>query len=281
MTSVSNPSPSVKAVLVECLNYSPRFDEGKTPPVTFEDRLGDNFDGNAAREVDDSVHEIAAREIAEAYQWCATRFPLSIRSESKTRFERSICEISVGHSVHPDRLLSASSPDLPGVIFMAAGWPVNCHHRVGSLIAHESVHQALYVRESESTPVRRNSLGYSPWKKSVRPGRWVWHAYWTFACQLALLADSLLEDRSLQSRDIHLVRFIADMDARVAICLYSLELFDIVSDEELNRCTKTRSILDDLSVGLSCISGYDDARAAASNATRVEFTCWAEATLAR
>lgn len=265
----------VEAVVKLSLGYVPETTEGCRPSVLFADRLGETLDSTAARPVDSGKsREVAREQLLGALEWCACRFPLSMRAGSNPCLG-SIHEINLGRSVRPGRLLSSSSPDLAGVVFLAAQWPLLFEHRVASIIAHESIHQALYLRETCDFPVRGRSLGYSPWKDTGRPGRWVWHAYWTFSCQVALLMKAVVEDPSLQDIDVNLVKFVADMDAKVGLCLYSLSLFDIVSETELARCQEARSVLDGMATTLAEVSRFDQERVAAVDRAHSRLASWA------
>jgi HEXXH motif-containing protein len=222
---------------------------------------------------------VVRRQLAEAYAWCAARFPLSVRAPGGDGSVRSVSLLIVGHSRQRARLLSFSSPQAPGQVFIAADWPLSSPYRLASLLAHEDIHQALYVREAESSPVRPRSLGYSPWKGTVRPGRWVWHAFWTFTCQAALLGESLTRDRSLLERDPTLSRFVAEMMARVGVCLESLQIFDIVTTEELDRCRRAGSMLDQVADRLGGIPDFDQVRASARDGVSADFRDWATSQL--
>lgn len=268
--------PGLPSVLSECLGYLPKYFQQEVPPLSFGDSKT-NFDDRGARTVADEQRTVVSQQLAEAYAWCASRFPLSIRRPQANNMEPSITGFTVGHSKDQHALLSSSSPQAPGLVFMAADWPLKSPYRLASLIAHESIHQALYLREFESSPVRAGSLGYSPWRGTLRPGRWVWHAFWTFTCQSTMLSESLLRDQSILRDDPALLRFIADMVARVSVCLYSLELSSVVSAREFERCSHAVSILNDLFERLAVVQDFDEIRTVARNAAFDGFQLWARA----
>jgi hypothetical protein len=261
-----------EAILRECLGHLPEYDDGNTPQLRFG-YAGTNFDDLGASIVPPEHRANVTRQLFEAYTWCAHRFPLSIASAAGTR--PSIVELIVAHSRHENEVLSASSAQAPGVVFMAADWPLHSPYRLASLIAHESIHQALFVREQEASPIRSRSSGYSPWKKTLRPGRLVWHAFWTFTCQSAMLGETLTSDRSLLDNDPDLPGFLTDMEARISVCLQSLELFEIVSSAEMERCTSAFARLGDLFRDLASMPGIQQLRTHAGEAAFAEYERWA------
>lgn len=261
------------AMISKTLGYLPERLDLVMPPLSFE--LGNNFrDFNCGSVLQENRLSVAA-QLREAFVWCASRFPLSFRNGSDNHLQRSVLEFVVGHSKHHDELLSASSAQAPGVVLMSADWPLKSYYRLGSLIAHESVHQALFAREGTLSPVRPRSLGYSPWKNSLRPGRLVWHSFWTFACQFTMLGESLLKDNSLRQIDPKLTEFLGDMEARVLVCLNSLEIFDLVSSNEMEQCKCALSILNDVSEGLLAFSEYGQTLDIAKDSAFEEFQMWA------
>lgn len=272
-----NCSPTyarLEEILDECLGYLPEYVDGETPCLSFG-YFSTNFEDLGAKIVANEQRTDVGQQLTEAYVWCTDRFPLSVRTHVTHEMKRSIVRFIVGHSKHEDEVLSASSAQAPGVVFIAAEWPVRSPYRLASLIAHEGIHQALFIRELESSPVRHGSLGYSPWKNTLRPGRMVWHAFWTFTCQTAMLAESLLTDPSLLSRDPRLTDFLADMEARISVCLYSLELSNIVSSCEFERCNRAFGILSGLFRELARLPKFDQAQVEAGHVARAEFEMWA------
>ncbi|MFD4357467.1 hypothetical protein ACFWPX_33320 [Nocardia sp. NPDC058518] len=158
---------------------------------------------------------------------------------------------------------------------MAADWPLTSPYRFASLITHEGIHQALFIRELEDSPVRPGSSGYSPWKKTLRPGRLVWHAFWTFTCQLVMLCESLQLDQRLIARDPSLFSFLADMEARISVCLDSLKLTEVVTPKEFERCTSAFNILTGLIEELLVLPTFRKSRADAGDDVFGEFNNWA------
>lgn len=261
-----------EAILREGLGYLPDYAGAGTPQLRFG-YTGTNFVDLGASIVPPQQRADVSRQLLEAYTWCAQRFPLSITSAAGTR--PSILELIVAHSRHENEVLSASSAQAPGIVFMAADWPLRSPYRLASLIAHECIHQALFVREREASPVRRGSSGYSPWKRSLRPGRLVWHAFWTFTCQSAMLGETLMRDRSLLDHDPGLPGFLTDMGARIAVCLQSLELFEIVPATEMERCTGAFTRLGDLFGDLVCVPGMEQLRTQSDTSAFAEYERWA------
>lgn len=199
------------------------------------------------------------REVAQAYTWCAERFPPAVHlgsAQDRARAAPTISRLTIGMARHSKELLSSSSPQSPGDVFLAACWPLSRPHRLGSLIAHEAVHQALYGRERTASPLRPGALGYSPFRLTVRPGRWVWHAFWTFVLQCALLTESVAAEPGMIIADPTLLPFIQHMAARVGVCRYSLEIFRVVDSEELERCRICEDLLQDAVLSVSMAHGY-------------------------
>ena len=228
------------------------------------------------RETSPLEQEIISSQICQVFQWCIERFPLCIRKESKN-IEQSITEFIIGYSLHKDELLSASSAQALGVILLSAPWPLKTPYRLASLIAHESMHQALYYREFENSPVRPSSLGYSPWKNCIRPGRLVWHSFWTFICQFVMLGENALKDQNLMNIDTSLAHFIADMQARIMICYESLKEFKILNSNEVIQCDHAIQILNNVGYSLAEFSEYKlQLRIAEENAFK-DYSHWAKA----
>ncbi|KUJ69491.1 hypothetical protein ACZ90_11465 [Streptomyces albus subsp. albus] len=274
MTGTADGSPTLDVVR-SCLGYVPEFVGHEFPPVYFDGRVGGNFEGSDAEAVRDESRATVRRQVAHAYSCCVERFPLSVRNRSTGDVQPTVTAFSVGRSTGSGMLLSASSPQAPGVIFLAADWPLSNPYWLASLIAHESTHQALYFREAESSPVRPSSLGYSPWKRTLRPGRWVWHAFWTFSCQLAMLGEALATEQQLLADEPPLVVFVADMQARVELCLRSLIDSNIVISPEIGRCQAALNTLDRLTGGLP--PGFAQAKETARSAVFEEYREWADA----
>lgn len=269
----------MEAILKECVGYVPQYVGTELPVLNFGYH-GTNFADLGAYLVRDELKADVGGQLAEAYRWCASRFPLSLRSHLTGDLERSISKFIVGHCVHKDEMLSASSAQALGVVFMAADWPLKTPFRFGSLVAHETIHQVLFHREVTDSPVRPGAVGYSPWKKTLRPGRMVWHAYWTFTCQSGLLAESMLASPVIVDADPGLVSFLADMEARTSVCLYSLEFSDIIRVDELERCKAASFLLRGLLCDLTgVVPELDSVRGQAAEEAFGEFERWASGLL--
>lgn len=183
-----------------------------------------------------------AAQIASAFAWAAARFPLALRvpggetADPGRREIRAIARLKVARSARPGEYVTASSPHRPQQVFIAAPWPLPTLFRLASLFVHEAMHQGLYLRERSQTPARPGSLAYSPWKGQLRPGRLVWHSFWTFSVQFAFLAEAVAaEGEAMLSADPGLRDFLADMDARIACCARSLAAFEILRPAEAAR----------------------------------------------
>jgi hypothetical protein len=263
-------------VISNALEYLPALMDLEAPLFNFE--LAPYFTHLSCRGVPIEDRTRVTGQLTEAFLWCKGRFPLCFRDSSGAR-RPSITKFIVGYSVHKDELLSASSAQAPGSVLMAAQWPLKSIYRLASLIAHESMHQALYQRERVASPVRNASLGYSPWKNTVRPGRLVWHSFWTFACQFALLAESLCVERELLISDPALTNFLADMRARIFLCSNSLKDSAIVTDNEMRGCDEALLVLQNLCRDLHGFPGYSEAAALAEDKVFREYEEWAYAIL--
>ncbi|MBB3571590.1 HEXXH motif-containing putative peptide modification protein [Rhizobium sp. BK491] len=197
------------------------------------------LEGLGAREVDVNLHAAAISQINDALRWCSARFPLG-RPESD---QAMVTSIEVGFAFKAAEIVSASSPTNLGHILLAAQWPLKSTYRLSSVLAHEVVHQHLYLRQEVDDPVRGRSLGYSPWKNCTRPGWLVWHSFWTFSCQVMLLAESFLMDERVGLEDNEIPSFLAKMMGGVGLNLRSLEMFQIVSNPELDRCIEAGQLI--------------------------------------
>ncbi|MDR6384025.1 hypothetical protein [Paraburkholderia caribensis] len=214
------------------LGFSPEFARGHVPAICFD--LAPELAGLGASPIADVQHGLVAGQLQEAYAWCAERFPLLIRDADMNPIP-AICEIHAAQRSNLGEYLTASSSRRPYRIFVAAPWPLSSVYRLGSLLAHEAIHQALYNRERIASVARPWSLAYSPWKQRLRPGRLVWHAAWTFSTQFALLCDAVLNDgEAMLAADPDILGFIAEMEARIVRCIESLETFEILGPEEAN-----------------------------------------------
>jgi hypothetical protein len=258
-------------VIAKALDYLPDRTDLETPFFDFD--LLPQFTHLSCRVVSGDERRLAANQLTEAFFWCQRRFPLRLRAADGSH-RASIRRFVVGYSTHKDELLSASSAQVPGMVLMAAQWPLTSIYRLASLVAHESMHQALYERERLASPVRNASLGYSPWKYTLRPGRLVWHAFWTFACQFTLLAEAATEEPELLMDDPELTRFLADMAARVCLCSESMMDFEIVSDDEARRCGDALLVVQSLCEELRDYPGYSEAATHAENEVFRDYEAW-------
>ena len=141
-----------------------------------------------------------------------------------------IRHVELGRLRYRRRLLTASSPEEPGTIWFAANWETLTIRRIAGNALHEARHQLLYHREaSDANLLRTHAIAYSPWKQRERPGRLVWHAFWTFSVHCVFLADSITAGDAEFNEDN---AEIGDMYLRLKQCFDSLEMFDVVSDPE-------------------------------------------------
>jgi hypothetical protein len=224
--------PRTQAIVGLALGHPVEIAE-RLPSLSFEP--GDGLRALDARAVAaEDQHAIAAQMI-DAYCWCARRFPLGIRTIDGARVS-AVAAICLGRSGHAGEFLTASSPQRPGTIFVAAPWPLSSRYRLASLVAHEAMHQALYDRERAGPVARLGSLGYSPWKEQLRPGRLVWHAFWTFSAQFVFLAEAIASPaEAVLAADLEMPEFLGEMDARLECCVESLASFEIVAGAEHER----------------------------------------------
>jgi hypothetical protein len=147
-----------------------------------------------------------------------------------------IRHVRLGELPDQRRLVTASSPQEPGTIWFAANWDTLTTRRIAGNVLHEAVHQLLYHREgNDASLLRTHSIAYSPWKQRERPGRWVWHAFWTFSAHCVFLADTIT------ARDVEFNEDkaeVGNMYLRLKQCFDSLEMFDVVIDPEEARAIK-------------------------------------------
>lgn len=177
---------------------------------------------------------VAKKQFLAGLKYLQTYSLTGSRSELWLFTQGRIVEACLG-AVSEERLLvTASSPQEFGRVWFAGQWPSLATRRIAASIVHEAVHQELYRRESAGdVPWRHNSIAYSPWKRRERPGRWVWHAFWTFSVHCAFLADSIDADVRSLSED---AMEVAGMYLRLRQCLESILLFNVLEDQdELHR----------------------------------------------
>jgi hypothetical protein len=182
-------------------------------------------------------------------------------------------KVVLGSLQDPRRIVSASSPQQPGLIVFAADWSHTCTRRAAANLLHELVHQVLYWREAAfADVVRANSLGYSPWKLAERPGRWIWHSFWTFAVHCAYLAETAKTEQSVSAEDRLEV---ALMYLRLKRCLDSVESFEIVVDPA--EMSRMRGALSAVAVAVESPEGsrlFCDFAAAYAPRVDGEFESW-------
>ncbi|MCG3769180.1 MAG: hypothetical protein JW384_00300 [Nitrosomonadaceae bacterium] len=191
---------------------------------------------------DEPSQALAENHFHSAIEFLQSRVPFMIRRVGDGPLSAPIVEAELGQVLEPRKMLSASSPEAPGVIRFAAHWSSFELPRGAALILHESVHQLLYAKEAAASPVRLKSLAYSPWKQTIRPGRLVWHAYWTFAVQVGFLLELANQIPQVEVR----VGELAAMFARLEKCKESLTDFKILNDEEELRVVEGMKILREL-----------------------------------
>jgi len=222
--------------------------------------------------VPETRRDAVGSEIDAACTLYKDAFPLAFLDETG-RERPFISEIQIGHSVREDEVLTASSAGAPGAVIVVANWPLEKPIRLASLLVHEAMHQALYVRERLANPVRPGSLGYSPWKNTLRPGRMVWHAFWTFSTQLAFLHEFVRTLPESRRMDPGLAEFVADIWARLEICIDSVRGFELVdADEERTMTTVFRASEDRLAQSPS--QELEDAIAKRRADVETEFAAW-------
>jgi hypothetical protein len=173
-------------------------------------------------------------------------------------------------------MISASSPQCPGVIQLGVHDAPSHAFRVSSLLVHESMHQALYLREMRSSPFLENAVGYSPWKKRPRSARLLWHSWWTFASQYAFLIDALAGDPRIIDADTGLVKFTAERKAELEVTLYSIQSCTTFLANEETACLEAARLLDNFTEDASFIPGFAHAYELAANRTVSDLNKWIE-----
>lgn len=235
MDAGSRFSRTVDAVVAHALCGVPQSADPALPIIDFLSHPA-GLDP-ACASVPPEIRGATRRAVTAAFLWCAARFPLVTAPDAEGVRHGAIRHLDVRRT--PDgELLGSSSPGTPGCVVLGASWPVGPVYRLASLLAHESVHQALFVREAVADPVRPGSFGYSPWRRTIRPGRAIWHAFWTFAAQFALLADAVAENADILDEDPGLLGFLAELFPRIELCLDSLHQFTVVDAAETRRCDR-------------------------------------------
>ncbi len=224
--------------------------------------------------VADQLRDGASAVSADAYRWCREHFASQAAAPGSgtiTRLRLVACPSG--------ELMTSSTPAVPGEVALGAGWPLETHYRLGSLLAHESIHQALFSREAGGGPVREGSLAYSPWRAATRPGRLAWHAFWTFACQIALLAETMLDDPEMAGREPQLPVFVARLLPRLPIGLDSLARFEVLTAPELDRARDAMGALEEPIAQLVGELELGRTVEAETEAAEAELDAWALATV--
>lgn len=282
------------------LGYLPRRRSQVPPEVDFE--LAAELEQLDAVRLAPADEWAVAAQIGEAFEWCAARFPLCLRIPAGepragdanrpkgvveddcdgSHEDRAIGRLKVARSARPGEYVTASSPHRLQQVFIAAPWPLSSPFRLASLFVHEAMHQGLYLRERSETPARPGSLAYSPWKGQLRPGRLVWHSFWTFMVQFAFLAEAFARETEVMlSADPGLPDFLADMDSRIACCAQSLAEFEILQPAEAARVDAAGDALAALAERLDeATGGYCRRRAAFAAEVNAETERWSEAQIA-
>lgn len=179
-----------------------------------------------------------------------------------------------------DAFTSASIPDAEGNVLLCAPWRAAGPLRLASMMAHEAMHQALFLRERQGSPVRVRSLGYSPWRSETRPGRMVWHAFWAFGVQFALLSEALTSMKWSEDDIEDVLALTVSMPPRLAYTLESLGDFNIVTRAEFGRCNEALAMIDDSATGLGTLPNFASKLAEAEESIDREHRIWAERLLA-
>lgn len=264
--------PGTKAAVANALGYEPELDPDYVPTISFE--LGDGLRALDATDIRPDERLATEAQLLDCYRWCAKRFPLVIRDPYNKRC-RAIEAIRAGHSAQPGEYLTASSPHYPYSILVAAPWPIPSRFRLASLLAHEALHQALYNRERQGPVARVGSLAYSPWKAQLRPGRLVWHAFWTFTGQFIFLTESVaIEGEAILSADPSILDFLAEMEARIECCAESLAAFDILPSAEAGRIQPALTAMRSAGESLARLSGYEGQRSRWAAAVQRQVESW-------
>ncbi len=173
----------------ESLHRRPHFCTPTPPTIDFE--WNGQIEGRLVRRLDSPESQGLAKEnflrgLTYLHNWAADN-PCSTLFSFTTSLIR---QVHLGETSERRLLVTASSPQDLGVVWFAGSWDNLEPQRIAANALHEAVHQVLYRREIASASIlRRNSIAYSPWKNKERPGRWVWHAFWTFSLHCIFLAE--------------------------------------------------------------------------------------------
>jgi hypothetical protein len=255
------------------LGYVPTYIEYYPPVIDF--KVDGQIDEYPFHKVPKAIQAQARTIILNAYSWCNRGAPLTRINKPDNRIVQSINIFKVGQTVEK-AYFSASWPQELGVVTVAAFWPSMEFYEFASLIVHESMHQALYIREGSlaSSTIRPDSLGYSPWKECLRPGIMLWHSFWTFAYQYVFLSESIFEDCRILREEPSVLYVLADMESRILLCRSSLSIFDIVDSKESDKCDKGLAIIRKISEKMNVYHEYSAARDRTNEKCVKKFNEW-------
>lgn len=207
--------------------------QGNLPKLSFN--LESVLPNSGFEKVDPVMINQIYSQVIEAYEWCSGKLPLCHVNQNN-QCQPFIVSINIGKSANPSELLTASSIQNRGNMILAADWILPSIYRLGSLIAHEAVHQILFLRELQGSVIRENSIGYSPWKGTLRKGRLIWHSFWSFTCQFSFLAESVLKAEKIVCDDQGVLSYLAEIYAKIFICQFELAERTILIASESSAC---------------------------------------------
>ncbi len=261
--------------ILKCsLGYLPEYIEYSPPIIDFN--IDEEIGEYPFQKVPEAIHAEARTIILHAYSWCNKSFPLTRLNRTYNQNIQSIKRVKVGQTKENVCFSSSLAQEL-GNVMIAACWYSIDFYRFSSLIVHENMHQALYIREHSftSSTIRPGSLGYSPWKHCERPGRMLWHSFWTFACQYVFLCESIFEDKQILINEPCLLDFLADMESRILLCRSSLSIFNIVNSCESNKCDEGLQIIGTISKKMELYNQYKTTKEKTKEICLEEFNNWA------
>ncbi|MGE4593409.1 hypothetical protein [Alcaligenes sp.] len=212
--------------------------------------------------------------VLHAWEFAKAHFPFGARIGEPQTTPLRVTRIDLGRAPNCEEIVSASSPQLPGFIQIGVPDKRSYALRISSLLVHESMHQALYLREIHSKPFIENALGYSPWKKRLRSARLVWHSWWTFAVQYAYLIQILSNEPSIIEVDPGLVKFTAERKAELEIAFFSIRSCNTFLESEASACLEAATLVDTLTENASCVPGFARAYELAAQSKATDFSNW-------
>lgn len=268
--------PAAETVRELALGAGTTFGSSPVPSIRFPS--ADKTCRNESTPVPFELRAGAASLISEAYRWAGSRFCFALPSAEPSRCTPAILgvEVYMGRS---RQLYSESSTRRAGTVTLASAWPVGCRYELGSLLVHEAVHQGLFLRERQDTPVRSGALGYAPWRCSTRTGRRVWHGFWTFACQVAVLVDAVDDCPTLLGDNPNLADLLSRLEPRVHVCLNAIETFRIVHADELDRCRSAAALIAQQISASESAAALDSALERQRSVALDEYREWATSTI--